>query len=271
LPGDTPAAIESIVLGMTGIGKTLGRPRLVESFAREFVSPRAIAVHNDLKIVLAGASVGEPGIVVYAGTGAHTYGVNARGAEVRVGGWGHIIDDEGAGYDIGRRGLQSVFRAEDGRESPTVLKSRLLDHFGCDTTTELRNRVYDDQGLERSEIAALSRFVGQAADDGDTVAEAILRHAGETLATTAVTALKKLYQEGRPVVYYAGGSFRSAVLLRAFTQLLRLQSPDVDVRPPRFPPVAGAILLAFRLLDLDPGTPVSGTLAQGIAEIGWGV
>ncbi len=269
LPGDTPAAIDSIVLGMTGIGKTLGRPALVESFTREFVSPRAIAVHNDLKIVLMGASVGEPGIVVYAGTGAHTFGVNDRGDEVRVGGWGHIIDDEGAGYDIGRRALQGVFRAEDGREPPTVLRSRILGHFDCGSMDELRNKIYEDRGLDRLGIATLSRLVGEAAADGDAVAEAILRRAGETLAKTAVIALQRLDQKGMQVVYYAGGTFRSRVLLHAFVQSLTLQMPDVAIRPPRFPPVVGAILLAFRLIGLEAGTPVLDTLSQEISRIGW--
>ena len=269
LASDTLESVDSIVLGMTGIGRTLGQPALVESFVREFVLPRAIAVYNDLKIALMGASVGEPGIVVYAGTGAHTFGVNERGDEVRVGGWGHIIDDEGAGYDLGRRALQSVFRAEDGREPPTVLRARLLTHFHCDSLSELRNRIYEDQGLDRSEIATLSKLVGEAAAEGDGVAEAILQRAGETLAKTAVVALQKLEQKGKPVVYYAGGVFRSGVLLDAFTWSLTSQTSDVDVHPPRFPPVVGAILLGFRLLGLEPGAPILEALAQGISHIGW--
>lgn len=271
LPGEKPAQVDSIVLGMTGVGKTLGRPELVESLTREVISPRAIAVHNDLKIVLMGASVGRPGIVVYAGTGAHTFGVSDGGDEIRVGGWGHIIDDEGAGYDIGRRALRGAFRAEDGREPSTSLKPRLLTHFNCSSMSDLRHRIYERQGLDRVEIAALSKLVDEAAREGDIVARSILRHAGGILAETAAAALRKLDQKGKPVVYYAGGAFRSSVLLEAFKESLAKQEPTVVVQAPAFPPVIGAILLAFRLLNLEPGDQVLETLAEGIARIGFGV
>ena len=264
-----PVSVDGIVLGMTGIGKTLGRPALVEGYVREFVTPTAMEVHNDLMIVLMGASGTKPGIVVYAGTGAHTFGINAKGDHVRVGGWGHIIDDEGAGYDIGRRGIQSVFRSHDGRGPRTELQADLLELFGCETIEDLRNRIYQDPEFGRAGIAAASRAVDRASERGDAVATSILQQAGYTLARTAVAALERLENDGSCAVYYAGGVFRSKVLRRTFVDSVMSQRPDAGISPPRFSPVVGAILMAYQLLGLDLNPALLDRLAREVKRIGW--
>jgi len=271
LPGDETITVDSIVLGMTGIGKSPEQQALVTKYVREFVRPRHIGVHNDLVIVLAGASVGRPGIMVYAGTGAHTYGVNDRGEEVRVGGWGHIIDDEGGGYQIGCQALKWTYRAEDGRGRATALKSKLLEHFGCETLAEVRDRVYESGGLGRPEIAALAKLVAHAAGEGDTVAVSILENVGRTLAATAVVALRKLGKADSPFdIYYGGGVFAAGELvLRSFKEELASHAPAAVVRSPAFPPVGGAVLLGFQLVGVEPGASVLDTLEREVARIGW--
>ncbi len=49
----------------------------------------------------AAATRGEPGIIVISGGGAVAYGRNVSGVSLRVGGWGHLLGDEGSGYWIG--------------------------------------------------------------------------------------------------------------------------------------------------------------------------
>src|SRR6185503_1169497 len=56
-----------------------------------------IVVVGDADIALYGASEGEPGVIVIAGTGSICCGVNARRKTICAGGWGPIAGDEGAG------------------------------------------------------------------------------------------------------------------------------------------------------------------------------
>ncbi len=35
------------------------------------------------------------------------------------GGWGHLLDDHGSGYDIGLNALKAVLRSYDGRNAKT--------------------------------------------------------------------------------------------------------------------------------------------------------
>ncbi|MEO7003328.1 MAG: BadF/BadG/BcrA/BcrD ATPase family protein [Ktedonobacterales bacterium] len=103
---------------------------------------RALAdsVHltNDAELPLAALPDGA-GVALVAGTGSIALGRNAQGRFARAGGWGHLLGDEGSGYDIGRQALQAVVRAADGRArlageaSVTALSPLILRRWavGC--------------------------------------------------------------------------------------------------------------------------------------------
>ena len=69
---------------------------------------------GDQEIALRGAMNG-PGIAVIAGTGSICFGKNSAGETARSGGYGHLIDDGGSGYALGRDVLSSAVRSIDGR------------------------------------------------------------------------------------------------------------------------------------------------------------
>jgi len=266
-PGEEYPSVESLCFGKAGIL----REQVVEAIVKKYVNPKHLYICGDMKIALAGASLGQPGILVYAGTGANTYGVDEAGNEVQVGGWGYLIDDEGAGYAIGRQALKQVFRAEDGRGKPTILREKLLLYFGCATLRELLDKVYQDEGLPRSEIAALSKLVAEAAEEGDQVAQEILAWAGRTLAETAIVALRKLGKIDQTfVIYPAGGVFRAGRwILEPFTEALHQGAPLAKVESPHFPPVVGAVFLALGILNLRPNDAFLNNLKNELGKIKW--
>ncbi len=270
-PGEACPKVASICLGMTGVTRGEQTEQIVKEIVEEHLSSELVFVCGDMPIALAGAALLGPGVLVYAGTGANTYGIDEHGREVRVGGWGYLIDDEGAGYDLGRQALKWVFRAEDGRSCATLLREKLLAHFGCTTLKELRRRVYAGDGLPRPDIAALARLVGEGAAEGDAIAQSILASAGKTLAETALTAIRRLGKHDQPVtVYPAGGVFTAGKwIMEPFTSALFSGAPKACVAFPRFPPVVGAVFLALHLLDIDLDDRLLDHLSQGIEEIGW--
>ncbi len=266
-PDVTYPSVESLCFGKAGIL----REQIVETIVKKYVNPKHLYICDDMKIALAGASLGQPGILVYAGTGANTYGIDEAGNEVRVGGWGYIIDDEGAGYSIGRQALKQVFRAEDGRGMPTILREKVLLYFGCATLHELLEKIYQDDGLPRAEIAALSKLVAEAAEEGDKVAQEILAWAGRTLAETAIVALQKLGKIDQTfTIYPAGGVFRAGHwILEPFTETLYKGAPLAKIKSPCFPPVVGAIFLALKMLNLRPNDEFLNNLKNELEKIKW--
>lgn len=247
-----PQAIEACWLGMTGIWENTQDHAIVTQITTEVVPCQRVAVGGDVHGALIGASSGQPGVIVYAGTGSVAYGIDEENRSVRVGGWGYIIDDLGGGYQIGRAALKAVFRASDGRGPDTSLHAALLKHFHAPSLAALRTLVYVNDGIDRPAVAQLARLVGQAAIVGDKVAIAILEDAARELALLADTTLKMLAPTAtRPLpVYTSGGVFKAGPsLLEAFKTRLLSDYPDVEIRNPVFPPIIGSFIMALRLLS----------------------
>ena len=147
---------------------------------------RKLHLTNDAELVLS-ALPGTIGVALIAGTGSIALGRDAHGASARAGGWGHLIGDEGSGYDLGRQCLQAVAQAADGRAQTTILTDLLLQHWHLHSPSDIINKVYNN--CDKATIAALSPLVCSAARDGDEVARHIIATAARSLAT-AVTAVK---------------------------------------------------------------------------------
>lgn len=258
--------LQAVTLGMTGVNP--GTPeagRVVEellpllpSRALEAGLRARIEVVSDARTALEGATEGEPGILVYAGTGSVAMGRNAGGAIARAGGWGYLVDDQGGGYTIGRHALRAVFRAADGRGPETRLTPLLLEHFQVGDLDELVRVVYTNDGLDRPAVARLARLVARAAQEGDEAALAIYRHAAGELAGLAVAVARRL-EMAAPAVYHSGGVFAAGrPVLEPFEQAVRAALPGSRVWPARNSPLVGALLMAYRQL----GHPITPDLAS---------
>jgi N-acetylglucosamine kinase-like BadF-type ATPase len=137
---------------------------------------------------------------------------------IEVGGWGHLLGDEGSAYDIGRRAAQAAARAADGRGPTTALLQLVLERWGLTTPRSMIDHVYLTQ--EKAPLASLAPGVLALARRGDHVARAIRRHACEELAQAAVAVIDAL-NVADPVPLILGGGLliherdlRAAVVAR---------------------------------------------------------
>src|SRR5947208_12237034 len=106
--------------GIAGADHPAHRQEVVDSL--EIFFPRGnFTVDNDARIALTGAIGFGAGVVVIAGTGSVAFGRNEAGEELRAGGWGPTIGDEGSGFAIARNGLAAIVRAYDGRGAATKM------------------------------------------------------------------------------------------------------------------------------------------------------
>jgi glucosamine kinase len=175
-----------------------------------------ILLTNDAELVLS-ALDDAVGIALIAGTGSIALGRDAHGIVTRTGGWGYIIGDEGSGYDIGRRCLQAVSRAVDGRGQMTALVGLLLQHWNLTDASDIIGKVYPDPG--KAAIASLSALVFRAARAADEIASEIVQSAADELALAAVAVRNTLDFPGEEVSLALGGGlllheadFRAQVL-----------------------------------------------------------
>lgn len=157
---------------------------------------------GDQEIALRGAMDG-PGIAVIAGTGSICFGKNAAGETARSGGYGHLIDDGGSGYALGRDVLSAAVRTVDGRSADSAILDAVYQALGASDPAAIVTFVYRDT----TDKAAIARFASLAltlAEGGNETAEAILdRGARELYALTA--AVQRRLGLEKPTIALLGG------------------------------------------------------------------
>jgi N-acetylglucosamine kinase-like BadF-type ATPase len=201
-----------------------------------------LKIVTDGEIALTGAFLGEPGIIVIAGTGSIAFGRNAAGAMRRAGGWGYVFGDEGGAFDIVRHAARAALRLEEGWGPPTSLHAILIRATKAADANEMVHRFYSGD-WPRARTAKLSILVDEAAESGDLVARAVLDQAAQSLSLLA-----SCVREEQTRVSYTGGVFRSRMLFERFRDLIELSG--CECVPPAHNPAAGALLEAFQLAGL---------------------
>src|ERR1700733_6565624 len=169
-----------------------GGPADKESILGEILKSDQTLVTDDAFNALSGATAGEPGLVVIAGTGSIAFGRNRAGRTARAGGWGYLFGDEGGGFWIARQALRAALRLEEGWGVPTSLRARLPDYTGSRNMNALLHRCYTPE-FPRPRVANLSILVNHAAEAGDPVALEILDSGARELALLAVAVRAPLF------------------------------------------------------------------------------
>lgn len=202
---------------------------------------------GDHEIALYGALSGRPGCALIAGTGSICCGRNAAGEFVRTGGWGHLIDDGGSGYAMGRDALAAVVRYWDGRGRFTVLSELVSRQLDLKTPQELTAYVY---GGDKSRIAAVAPLVAQAAEQGDRTALDIYGRNAVELSALVTAAAERLGLETGEIALLGGLLDHDERLREAFMADLARKAPGLRCVEPRQDAAAGAAMMALNLLDI---------------------
>jgi N-acetylglucosamine kinase-like BadF-type ATPase len=204
--------------------------------------------HDGINALWSGTH-GEPGLVLIAGTGSVVYGITESGKELRVGGWGHLIGDEGSGYDLGRMAAVAVMKAFDGRGRQTLLTRLLLNHFNIKKEADLIPAIYKN---EKATLSALAPLVGQAAYDGDAVALGILDIAAERLMELVKAGLMQFDKPLSDLIFVGGLRFLGDQLYDPLRKHLENLSKTIQIKSPEVDPVYGAAVECLRMAGLMP-------------------
>jgi len=242
-------AVQAVALGVAGASvahsadwvRTVGRAAL----------PTALVVPSaDYEVALAGANGRLEGVLIAAGTGSVAYGVSPAGETALVGGWGYLLGDEGSGYWLGLEALRAVAQAEDGRLPRTALSAEGLTALGLEPgRAALIAWLYRGPGPRNAEIAGLAPVVLRLAEQGDSVAEEIVRRGAAHLAELGRAVADRLAL-GDPRYALGGGLLSEPNPLSVG---LCREVGLADLPRPRYSPVLGAALLALRALGIQPG------------------
>jgi glucosamine kinase len=194
-----------------------------------------VVLTGDGETAQAGAFLGGPGVVVFAGTGSAATGWDGT-RTVWAGGRGFLLGDEGSAYWIGRAAASAALYWEDGMGGSAALHRAVITATGV-TLEELIATVNTNPS-ERAVLTVLAPVVTALAET-DPVAQGIAVQAADHLVALARAVLSRLSSAGGPLpVAGMGGVFASPLIWDRFV------AATGAVRPLASPAVGAALLAA---------------------------
>jgi N-acetylglucosamine kinase-like BadF-type ATPase len=273
--GVGPGAVDAACFGLAGLDRPVDEGAFREAVDRLGLRGPVLLV-NDAVNAWAGATGGQPGIAVNAGTGSVAYGRGPDGRAARAGGWGSPFGDEGSAYWIACQAVGRVLRGLDGREPPAAMAADLARAAGFEDPADLcllarLDRLEPGVPLEAA-LGRLAPTVVACAEAGDREAAGILDRAAEELARHALAIARAVAPPEAPPPVYGLGS----VLLpppgedatpvgRRMDRLLRAWGLG-GLQRPRHSALVGAVVLAWEAVR--PGEPVPEDLAASWGRVG---
>ncbi|MFG6147937.1 N-acetylglucosamine kinase [Halobacillus sp. B23F22_1] len=175
-------SIEHVVIGIAGYSTLKGCLPIPEMW-KEF---KNLTLVNDAELALeAGIPEGD-GILSIAGTGSIHIG-KKKDKIYTVGGWGHLLGDEGGGYDLGRMTIRKVLESLESSHPISHFTSSILQQINCTNAAEVKAWFYTQ---EKNQVANLAESVSKLAEKEDPVAIHLIKLSSEAL----VRQIERLYQ-----------------------------------------------------------------------------
>lgn len=181
---------------------------------------------NDCAIIM--HAIGGQGVALIGGTGQNAIGYRSDGTIVKIGGWGHLLGDQGSGFFIGKSAINDAIFIADGRwnySSRATIGSedekqnfivKIFDYFGISENERqtagleaIVPLIYTHKDAAPKKIAGLARIVCSLAKDGNAIA---LNLVDETVAdiTQVIAAMFSKLAVREEKVVLVGGLYNNS-------------------------------------------------------------
>ncbi|MFC4775761.1 N-acetylglucosamine kinase [Paenibacillus sp. GCM10023252] len=234
----------SICVGAAGVSNPVVAERLTAIIrASGYGGP--LYITGDHETALYGTLGSPVGLLLIAGTGSICYGRSESGLTHRAGGCGHLIDDEGSGYSIGRELIRAVVKANDGRAPKTAITELLYGSLGLSSVRELIGYVHDKSRSKR-DIASLAPLLTAACAAGDEAAWTIVNQSASALLELVEPVAEQLSMQEGKLVLAGSVLLRNKDIRSAFEQRLGQSYPRMScVQAPDHAASMGAAQIAW--------------------------
>lgn len=236
-----------VYAGVAGTGREAERVSLQDAIANKDLAEE-VRVTTDASVALVDAFGSKAGIILIAGSGSVAYGRSAAGQEMRCGGWGIAFGDEGSGAWIGRKALNVVAAAHDGREPTTALTGAILTAAQVNEPEELIPWAI---AANKEMLAALAPTVVAVAKQDDLRANAIIDMAVEELLLHIRALAKRLFIDDRTafdVAMTGGLLIKGSLIRRRLEKRIKASVLGANIKPEEVIGARGAVAMAIQAL-----------------------
>ncbi|MBP7461169.1 MAG: hypothetical protein KBA26_07750 [Candidatus Delongbacteria bacterium] len=239
--------VEVIGLGLSGAGREEDRVRIDQALEPLIGNRcRHRLIHHDAFASLMGASAAQNGVIAIAGTGSIVYGIKDQ-QEVRAGGWGYLLGDEGSGYYIGNLTIRCLLNDYDQLEDAGDIRQSILDFYRIPTISPIISKIYsssDPKGM----ISSCCELVFELAHQGKPTALRIIQQSNWGLARQIQSVFQRLKMDHQ-LLFPTGSLFKNPLMQEYLKSQIHQLDPTIHYSERRFPPEIGMVLAALKHHD----------------------
>ncbi|WP_423190403.1 anhydro-N-acetylmuramic acid kinase AnmK [Alkalibacterium sp. f15] len=177
--------LKGIAMGIAGLPNDK-KEEFISLFNKKYNVP--IIIESDYMMAFKSTFKKNNGILVIAGTGVVMFGSYDE-QTVKLGGWGHLLGDEGSGYDIVIRTIKHAIDLFEEKNTQAEVITELITAIGCDDFEGLKRYIYAN---EKSEIAKFAPLIVEKAKKGDPFVVSIINEVVDILYSKIKLISKKL-------------------------------------------------------------------------------
>jgi N-acetylglucosamine kinase-like BadF-type ATPase len=238
--------IEMIQIGIAGYSNYHHKEELAKVIQERFKADVSLVTDAELALHSIKRHRNNPVIMVLGGTGSVVI-YEDRDEMRMIGGFGHLLGDEGSGYHLAITALKQVINQFEERKPISPLSKSLLKEIHARDYSDIKSFVYNNQKVE---IARLSEFIAKHALAGDQEAIDLFINEGDLLASQTLKAYDAMSHQEPVIIGFKGGFLLNAPYVKeTLTRTLNQHQVDYQMDTSSVEPVVGAYYLAKRHMD----------------------
>ena len=232
-----------IELGISGASTLESKEDYINELMNQFGT--SVDITNDAVIALHSIkqNADRNVILVIGGTGSVIL-VREEDTDKMVGGFGHLLGDEGSGYHLSITALKKIISEYETTQTYSDLSKAILNKINADDHFDLKKFVYISS---KSEIAELSLFIAEIAKEGNKEAINLFVDEGKHLARQAKIAYNQMTNKKNIVIGLRGGFVLNAPFVKeTFVKELEAYNIDCEINVGEIESIVGAYYLALK-------------------------
>ena len=229
---------DGVFAGVSGGGYGENAEKINEFLRMRFPTSRVANGTDALNIIHCSKSKGNVGALI-CGTGNVLF-LRIEKELIRFGGWGHLFDNGGSAYDIGRDAIRFMLESEQkSSDLNSTLYILLQKKLGASALESLSS-IYSQGSNVKSYVASFAPLVFEAYEQGDLSASNIIKSNVSAVSSAIQAAFAHVKIEAVDEIICAGGLFNSDIFYSLLSKEVNAPLMLLSV-----PPVLGACRLAM--------------------------
>lgn len=241
------STVHFIQIGVAGVPEKEVKDELVNRIQQLYQTPASMVTDAEIALYSIRKNTDDCVIMVLGGTGSAIM-VKNKDQDMIIGGFGHLLGDEGSGYHLAITALKEIIQEYEQNKPISELSKAILNEINATDYMQIKDFVYNSS---KQEIASLSSFIASFAEHKNPDAIRLFQEEGKHLARQTMTAFHKLNTCRKVTIGFRGNFLLHAPYVKE-TMINELDDNkldySIDVHP--LEPVIGAYYLGLQQLRM---------------------